>query len=63
MLYSNNLREVILLIISLIFLAIGVASVFAELGYLYPWDVRDVIKTYWPIIIILIGFWVLFKRH
>lgn len=45
------------------FLGLGTLMVMVEMGYLYQWDVEDIVRTYWPIGLILFGAALLLNRH
>lgn len=62
MLYIYNFRDVHLLVPTIIFLALGVAFMMTEVGYLYPSDVKEAIRQYWPVAFIIFGALMLFKR-
>lgn len=60
--YLNDIKDVWTLIISLILLSSGIFLMLEDFGYFNWFDVRSVIKTYWPIILILLGLALLFKK-
>jgi hypothetical protein len=63
MLYINNMKDWPFLIPSFLLIAVGGAFILTEYGYLYRWDVIDAVKTYWPVILILTGVALLFRRY
>ena len=63
MVFVSNIREWALLIPALFFGGIGVAFLMSELGYMYDEDVWYVLWHYWPILLIVIGLGILFKRR
>lgn len=63
MLFIYNIRDVHLLVPAFIFIAIGVAFMMTEIGYWYVSDVKDVIRMYWPLALILFGGLLLLKRN
>ncbi len=63
MMFVNNFREYSSFILSIIFFGIGGVLIFAEIGYLNRWDVLYYVKTYWPIILIIFGAGLIFKRR
>lgn len=63
MLFINNPREHVHLIFSLFLIAIGGSMLLVEAGYLYEWDVWDVFRHYWPVILIVLGIGMLFRRR
>ncbi len=62
MLYLYNMREYHLLVPAAIFLALGVAFMMTEVGYWYPSDVKEAVRTYWPAALILFGILLLFRK-
>ncbi|MFA6456550.1 MAG: DUF5668 domain-containing protein [Bacteroidota bacterium] len=62
MLYLFNFRDYQLLIPAVIFSGLGIAFMMTEIGYLYPSDVKEAIRQYWPVAIILFGVLMLFRR-
>jgi len=63
MLFIYNIRDIHLLVPAFIFVAIGVAFMMTEIGYWYVSDVKDVIRMYWPVALILFGFLILLRRN
>ena len=62
MLFVFNFSDYHLLVPALIFIGIGVAFMLTEVGYWYVSDVKDVIRMYWPVALILFGGLILLKR-
>lgn len=60
--YMNNFREVISLIVGILLFTAGIFLMFENYGYLDWMDVRTLIRTYWPVILILIGLRLLLKK-
>src|SRR3990172_4668031 len=63
MLFVFNFHDYQLLVQSLIFIALGVAFMLTEVGYWYVSDVKDAIKMFWPVALILFGGLILLKRR
>ena len=63
MLFLFNFKDFHLLLPALIFIGLGIAFMMTEVGYLYPSDVKDAIRRYWPVAIILFGVLMLFRRR
>lgn len=63
MMFVNNVKEYSSLLLSMIFFVIGSMLMLAEIGYLNQWDVLYYIKNYWPIILIILGAGLIFKRR
>ncbi len=63
MVYVNNLKEFVPLIIGVALIAIGGAFILAQNDYLNWWEVRYIIKNFWPVILILLGLAILFKSR
>ncbi len=63
MLYVQNPRTWQVLIPAVILGGLGTVFILVDIGYLYRWDVRHVVRTYWPTILILIGVSLLFRRR
>ena len=63
MIYLSNLRDWYLLVPALALGGIGAAFVMANLGYLYAGEVWDVITSYWPVVLILVGVSMLLRRR
>lgn len=62
MLFLFNFKDFHLLLPAVIFIGLGVAFMMTEIGYLYPSDVKEAIRQYWPAAIILFGILMLFRR-
>lgn len=63
MLFIYNVRDFHLLVPAIIFIGLGVAFMMTEVGYWYVSDVKDVIRMYWPLALILFGGLMLLKRN
>lgn len=62
MLFIFNFKEIHLLVPAGIFIGLGISFMLTEIGYLYPSDVKEAIKMYWPAAIILFGILMLLRR-
>lgn len=62
MLFIFNYKDFHLLLPAIIFIGLSVAFMMTEIGYLYPSDVKEAIRQYWPAAIILFGVLMLFRR-
>ncbi len=62
MLFIYNYKDFHLLLPAVIFIGLGIAFMMTEIGYLYPSDVKEAISQYWPVVIILFGVLMLFRR-
>jgi hypothetical protein len=51
------------LVPSLFFLGLGTLMVLAEMGFLFRWQVEDLVGTYWPVGLILFGAALLLSRR
>jgi hypothetical protein len=63
MMFLNNFRDWHLLIPTFFLSGIGVAFLLSELGYIYYWDVWEMLHTYWPVVVILIGLALMIRRR
>jgi hypothetical protein len=63
MLFVNDFRQWPFLIPGSIFIAIGALIILAEYDYMSFWDVRDLLHTYWPLILIVLGLTTLLRRR
>lgn len=61
--YLINIKDVWWLIISLLLISSGMFLILEDFGYFNLFDVRSVIKTYWPIVLILFGLGLLFRKR
>ncbi len=59
--YINNLKDIMLLILSVMLISSGFFLILEDFGYFDFFDVRSIIKTYWPILLIILGLGMLFK--
>ncbi len=55
-------RDWALLIPGMLFVGAGLVFIFAELGYIYRYDVWEYLRTYWPVIFIVLGISLFFRR-
>lgn len=62
MLFVFNFKDFHLLVPALLFLGLGAAFMMTEIGFLYPSDVKEAVMHYWPVVIILFGVLMLFRR-
>ncbi|NUN69617.1 MAG: hypothetical protein HUU02_07890 [Bacteroidetes bacterium] len=62
MLFLFNFRDLHLLVPALIFIGLGVAFMMTEVGYLYPSDVKEAVRQYWPVAFILFGALMIIRR-
>jgi hypothetical protein len=62
MLFIFTFTEFHLLVPVVIFIGLGSAFMMTEIGFLYPSDIKEAIRTYWPVAIILFGVLMLFSR-
>jgi len=62
MLFIFNFRDFHLLVPSLIFIGLGVAFMMTEVGYLYPSDVKEAVRQYWPAAFIVFGILIIVRR-
>ena len=51
------------LVPAVVFLGLGAVMLMAQLGYVYRWDVEEVVHTYWPVALILFGGSLLLSRQ
>ncbi len=62
MTYLQKMRDWYFLVLSLFFTGIGVMAFMTEYGYLYGADVLDTIHVYWPVVLILVGLGIIFRK-
>lgn len=62
MVFINNSKEYVHLILSLVLISIGGSAILVEAGYLYEWDVWYVLRHYWPLVLVAIGLSLVFRR-
>lgn len=60
--YLNEIKDVWSLIISLILISSGMFLILEDLGYFNWFDVRSFVKTYWPIVLIILGLGFLLRK-
>lgn len=63
MMFLNNLKDWPFLIPAFILTGIGSLFILTEYGYLSQWELWDIVRTYWPVILILFGLAMLLKRY
>ena len=63
MLYVFNFNDFHLLVPAVIFIGLGVAFMLTEVGYWYVSDVKEAVKMYWPVALIVFGGLILLKRN
>ena len=63
MMYLQDVRDWFLLIPALFLCAIGILLLLTETGYLYRWEVWEAIHLYWPVVLILLGIALIFRRR
>jgi len=63
MMYLSNMKDWPLLIPAVVLAAAGSLFILNEYGYIYDWEVWDVIRLYWPVILILFGVAILLRRR
>ena len=63
MVFINNPKEYVHLVLSVVLISIGGAAILVEAGYLYEWDVWYVFRHYWPLVLIAIGLSLVFRRR
>ncbi len=62
MLFIFTFSEFHLLVPAVIFIGLGTVFMMTEIGFFYPSDIKEAIRTYWPVAIILFGVLMLFSR-
>jgi len=63
MLFVSDTKDWHLLIPSVILLGFGGAFMLAEAGYLRRWEMWDTFRTWWPLILVLVGFSLILRRR
>ncbi len=63
MMFLNNPREWTFLVPAAILVGFGAIYILSDTGFLSPWDVRENVRLYWPVALILIGVAILFRRR
>jgi hypothetical protein len=61
--YISSPKDWHLIVPALSFLGIGGVLLLTEVGVLYRWDVLPLIKSYWPVALILFGLSLLLSRR
>mgnify|MGYP001239066332 FL=1 len=62
MMYLTNLKDWPLLIPAVVLCFIGSMFILTEYGFLYKWEVWDIVRLWWPIILIMFGLAMLLRR-
>ena len=63
MMYINDVREWAYLIPSVILAGVGVVVLLADTEYLSGYEVYDILHTYWPVGLILVGIAIILRRR
>ncbi len=63
MIYLNNVREWILLLPAVLLMGIGTLYIMGSMGYFNPWEIREVVRLYWPVGLIIIGLAIVLRRR
>ena len=63
MIYLNNIREWFSLILALGLMGLGSAVMMGRLEYFDVHDLLYLMRRYWPVVLILMGFLILFKKR
>ena len=63
MVFLNAPKEWSVLIPAVSFPGLGTMLIMVEYGILYEWDVWDIIRTYWPLILILFGLSIVLRHR
>ena len=63
MLFVFDPKDWHLLIPSVILLGFGGAFMLTEVGYFHRWEIWDTFGRWWPLILILVGFSLIFRRR
>ena len=63
MLFVSDPKDWHLLIPSVILLAFGGAFMLADAGYIRRWEMWDTFRTWWPAILVLVGFSLILRRR
>jgi hypothetical protein len=62
MLFVFEPRDWGVLIPSVIFVGFGLFVIFTRLGYIFYWQVWDILSVYWPVVFIIVGLSMLLTR-
>jgi hypothetical protein len=62
MLFVSDLKDWHLLIPSVILLGFGGAFMLTEVGYIRRWEMWDTFRTWWPLILVLVGLSLILRR-
>lgn len=60
--YVGDIKDVWSLIISLILISSGIFLLLEDFGYFNWFDVKSIVRTYWPVILIIMGLGFLFRK-
>lgn len=63
MLFVNRTAEWYYLVPALLLLLVGASMMLTEYGYWYGWEIRDLVKTWWPLALVLMGGGMLLSRR
>ena len=63
MLFVSDPKDWHLLIPSVILLGFGGAFMLAEAGYIHRWEMWDTFRTWWPLVLVLVGFSLILRRR
>jgi hypothetical protein len=62
MLFVSDPKDWHLLIPTVLLLGFGGAFMFAEVGFIRRWEMWDTFRTWWPLILVLVGISLVFRR-
>lgn len=63
MLFVSDPKDWHLLIPSVILLGFGGAFMLTEVGYIRRWEMWDTVRTWWPLILVLVGLSLILRRR
>jgi hypothetical protein len=63
MLFVSDPKDWHLLIPSVILLGFGGAFMLAEAGYIHRWEMWETFRTWWPLVLVLVGFSLVLRRR
>ncbi len=63
MIYLNNFREWILLLPAVLLMGIGTLYIMGSMGYFNAWEMREMVRLYWPVGLIIIGLAIVLRRR
>jgi hypothetical protein len=55
MIFLNSPREWAFLLPAILLMGAGIAYLLGDVGYFSPWEVRELVRVYWPVGLILAG--------